>query len=216
MQEPSWETDGNLFLGWIFLKSGELDKALEHFDIGWNIAVEEEDYWRQRYALLNKGLAYVEMNALDDAQKISEDLKILCQQSINKTLMSLYHYLNGMIALKKNDYSHAIESLEMAVSLDPDICKNYMDSLAYAYFKSGELNKAKLKYEEISRPRGMLEYGYEFIRSHNMLGKIYEQQGNAAKAIEHYEKFLDFWKDADPDIAEVEDARKRLARLKGT
>ena len=34
------------------------------------------------------------------------------------------------------------------------------------------------------------------------------------KAIEHYEKFLSFWKDADPGITEVDDARKRLSGLK--
>jgi len=41
-----------------------------------------------------------------------------------------------------------------------------------------------------------------------MLGKIYEKQSNKAKAIEHYEKFLDLWKDADLGIAEVGDAGK--------
>ena len=35
-----------------------------------------------------------------------------------------------------------------------------------------------------------------------------------AKAIEHNEKFLELWKDADPDIAEAEDAKKRLAGLR--
>jgi hypothetical protein len=38
--------------------------------------------------------------------------------------------------------------------------------------------------------------------------------GKTTKAIEHYEKFLDLWKDADPGMVEVEDAKKRLAGLK--
>ena len=36
------------------------------------------------------------------------------------------------------------------------------------------------------------------------------QKGQKAKAIEHYEKFLNLWKDADPGFAEVEDAKGRF------
>jgi hypothetical protein len=40
------------------------------------------------------------------------------------------------------------------------------------------------------------------------------QKGRIAKAIEYYQKFFNFWKNADPGLPEVEDARKRLAGLK--
>ncbi len=39
-------------------------------------------------------------------------------------------------------------------------------------------------------------------------------KGKRAKSIEQYERFLQLWKGADSGIAEVEDAKKRLAGLK--
>jgi hypothetical protein len=41
-----------------------------------------------------------------------------------------------------------------------------------------------------------------------------EQKCWNAKAIELYEKFFDIWKDADPEIAEVRDVRKKVAGRK--
>ncbi len=45
------------------------------------------------------------------------------------------------------------------------------------------------------------------------LAKLYEQKGWKGKAIEHYERFLDLWKNADSALPEVADAHTRLIRL---
>ena len=74
---------------------------------------------------------------------------------------------------------------------------------------------AQAEYERIvSSSSGRSDFGDVYALSFYELGKIYGQKGWKGKAIEHYEKFLDLWKDADPGIAEVEDAKKRLAGLK--
>jgi len=92
---------------------------------------------------------------------------------------------------------------------------DFRSSLAQAYYESGDLEKSQEEYAGIiSRPRSILESGDIYAKSFYMLGKIYEQIGWKGKATEHYEKFLGLWKDADPGIAEVDDAKKRLAGLR--
>ena len=82
-------------------------------------------------------------------------------------------------------------------------------------FKGAYTEKRTLPYEKIiSLTTGRLYYGDIYAKAFYMLGKIYEEQGNTAKAIDHYEKFLNLWKDANPSIAEAEDASKRLAGLR--
>ena len=55
--------------------------------------------------------------------------------------------------------------------------------------------------------------------THKRLGELYDAKGNSVKALEHYEKFVELWKDADPELQpRVRTARARIDELrrKGT
>ena len=74
--------------------------------------------------------------------------------------------------------------------------------------------------EEAIREVGLAQAYYSrhhsfiYPQSFHLLGKIYEKKGDTQLAIEKYEKFLDLWKDADKDLSDLIDAKKRLAKLK--
>ena len=60
---------------------------------------------------------------------------------------------------------------------------------------------------------GRGNHGDIYAKSFYMLGKIYEELGKKREATRNYERFLDLWKNADPGLSEVDDARARLASL---
>ncbi len=47
-----------------------------------------------------------------------------------------------------------------------------------------------------------------------MLALVYEKLDDTDRARHWYERFTEDWKDADPDIPELIEARERLAELK--
>jgi tetratricopeptide (TPR) repeat protein len=210
-------------LGYRQLKSGNYKEALEEHDRAWKGFRELNKVFGQRYTLFAKGLTYLEMKSTNEAQRTADELKEMIEAGMNKKEMRYYHNLTGRIELGRGDYSKAIECFEKAVSLlpsenDPDYDDqaSFIEPLALAHLRAGNLEKARAEYERIiSMTSGRLGYGDIYAKSFYMLGKIYEQQAQKSKAIENYEKFLDLWKDADPGITEVEDARKRLAGVQG-
>jgi len=88
--------------------------------------------------------------------------------------------------------------------------------LADAYFKSGRLAEAVRSYERALKTYDATRGGSNAVLVYYDLGKVYEQSGWNDQAITQYETFLDIWKNADPGIPEVEDAQKRLEKLRNS
>jgi len=211
-----WEAWYYSASGYLQLKSGNFKEALDDYDKEWDYIVEKEDIESQIINLYYRGLTYLEMNALDKAQRAADEMKEWIRQGINRKIDRYHLHLLGMIELKSKKFSKAIKLFKKAIALDRiESHAIFIAPLGLAYYKSGNLDMARKEFERIiSLTAGRLDYGDIYAKSFYMLGKINEQQGNKAKAIEHYEKFLDLWKDADPGIPEVEDAKKSLAELR--
>ncbi len=127
--------------------------------------------------------------------------------------------------MENKNYSDAVENLKEAIYLLPyqhgamqprDSLFWIVGSLAQAYYEKGDFEEAKREYEKITGLTSgrILDDRALYPRSFYMLGKILEKWGAKAKAIENYRKFLELWKDADPGLPEVEDAKAKLASLK--
>jgi serine/threonine protein kinase/tetratricopeptide (TPR) repeat protein len=220
--DKSWELNFLLDLSYIYNSAGKPEKALEAANKAWGVASETDSSSGKITTLLDKGIAYLAMNSLDDAQKTAAELKALIEPGLNKKAIRYYYLLMGMLEHKKKNYSPAIEYFQKAIGLLPyqrdfeDDHALFMEALASTYDKAGDAEQARQQYEKISRlTSGRFFYGDIYARSFYMLGKIAEPRGEKSKARENYQKFLDLWKDADPGLPEVEDARKRLAGLKG-
>jgi serine/threonine protein kinase/predicted Zn-dependent protease len=203
----------------ILLKTGRNQEALQEFNKLWDIAVEIEDLDSQIETLEGKVIAYLKLKEMDRAQEATDELKALLEKEVNKKLMRHYYRLVGLIECEKENYSTAIIHLEKAVSLisagPQNMNPDSIEPLASAYYRAGDMDRAREEYDKITRiTMGRLESADTYAKSFYMLGKINENLGKKTRAKEHYEKFLELWKDADPGMTEVEDAKKRLEILK--
>jgi serine/threonine protein kinase/Tfp pilus assembly protein PilF len=89
-----------------------------------------------------------------------------------------------------------------------------LDGYARALADRGRLDEALEEYRLLmtvspeTNNRSLINPLYHF-----RVAGIYEGKGNKAKAAEHYRKFLEIWKDADPELPEPGLAKARLAAL---
>jgi eukaryotic-like serine/threonine-protein kinase len=87
----------------------------------------------------------------------------------------------------------------------------YVRAVAYLSAQQGQL--AVAEFQKILDHRGLLWNCASGAIAHLGLGRAYAMAGDTAKAKSAYQDFLTLWKDADPDIPILKQAKTEYAKL---
>jgi tetratricopeptide (TPR) repeat protein len=116
--------------------------------------------------------------------------------------------LEAEVELTHGNKDHAIELLALADKAKRSAMT--VEGLAHAYEASGNPDQAAVWYElfleEVDPPIGW-EPQQGWLAAHYHLARIYLAKGDKAKAATQLDRLLDPWKDADPGLPLLKDAR---------
>jgi tetratricopeptide (TPR) repeat protein len=116
------------------------------------------------------------------------------------------------LALAKHPNEEAVEMLRRARSAGDFVFSQL--SLATGLARTGETAEAVQLYESIlANPAPSGDSQVAWVLAHGHLGRLYEAIGQKDKARAVYEKMLEHWSGADPDLLPVKEVRRRLDRL---
>jgi tetratricopeptide (TPR) repeat protein len=128
-------------------------------------------------------------------------------------------YCFGMsgIAAAHGDWVKAVAYADTSVNMPGrlDWIFSFMMQYAQVLVDAGQYGEAVTMLERARkiylRPPQAPEWDAKY---HYLLARAYEASNWRKQAKEQYETFLSMWKDADPDLSAIVDARQRLAELK--
>ena len=132
------------------------------------------------------------------------------------------HGALGEIAMAEGKYDFAIHEFQAAdTAYDgaPISCATCVaPRLARAYDLAGRPDDAIREFENYLNStyarRGTTSDPQFLAGSYKRLAELYEAKGERAKAATNYAKFIELWKNADPELQpKVQEAKRRLARL---
>ncbi len=120
------------------------------------------------------------------------------------------------VALQRKDPNRAIELLKGASTIElggrPSLAPAYLRGEAYLMLHDG--NRAAAEFQKFIDHRGLVGNFSWGALARLGLARACAMQGDTAKARTAYQDFLTLWKDADPDIPILKQAKAEYAKLR--
>jgi tetratricopeptide (TPR) repeat protein len=128
--------------------------------------------------------------------------------------------LRARLALSRGDFSQALEILQTAAPFELGINRNVLFGALYPVYVRGEAylaakkgQEAAAEFQKILDHRGIVVSDPIGALAHLQLARAYVLSGDNVKARTSYADFLRLWKDADPDIPVLKEAKAEYANL---
>jgi eukaryotic-like serine/threonine-protein kinase len=122
------------------------------------------------------------------------------------------------VYLQKNQPEQAIATLEMVRPYELGVgpraagfMPNHLRGVAYLRMRDGA--KAAVEFQRILDHQGVAASDTTYALARLNLGRAYVLQGDTTKARTAYQDFLARWKDADPDLPILNEAKAEYAKL---
>ncbi len=122
--------------------------------------------------------------------------------------------VGAAIASDRNDPAKAVELLQPAQPYDLAIFFEIPYVRGQAYLQQHKGPEAAAEFQKILDHRGIMRNRIFGALAHLESGRAYALQGDTSKARTAYQDFLALWKDADPEIPILQQAKAEYAKLK--
>jgi tetratricopeptide (TPR) repeat protein len=129
--------------------------------------------------------------------------------------------IRAALELGRGNAQQAIELLKVSSAYDFAAPLPFQSGTMYpayvrgqAYLKMGQGQQAAAEFQKIVDHRGLVQNFSMGVLSHLGLARAYSLSGDSAKSRTAYQDFFSLWKDADPDIPILKEAKVEYEKLK--
>ncbi len=164
-------------------------------------------------------LALARVGETARAQAMVEELE---KSNPTNTVLKLYWLptLKAAIEINGGNAAKALESLESAAPYELGEPPPMQVGTLYPAYLRGQANllahngvAAVSEFHKLLDHRGIVVNFPTGALAHLQLGRAYAMAGDTAKAKSAYQDFLTLWKDADPDVPVLKEAKTEYAKL---